>query len=185
MHTIAAMASTCIRSRFSLVPTFSRARQTPLPRVPFQPFPYRFVANMHTVPKLNDESLLISKAFVNGEFVDAASGSTFDVHDPGTGKKIGTCPDFNKQDTENAIAAASEALISWRKTLPRERATLLRKWYDEMQKNAADIATLITWEVSQCFEYFVSVLIRPSVERQAPQRCQRRSCVCLELLPLV
>lgn len=147
------MASACIRSRFSLVPTLSRARQTPrstLPRPPFQPFPYRFVANMHTVPKLNDESLLIGKAFVNGEFVDAASGATFDVHDPSSGKKIGSLPEFNKQDTEKAIAAASEALVSWRKTMPRERATLLRKWYDEMQKNAADIATLITWEVSQC-----------------------------------
>lgn len=131
-----------------MISALSKARPSPIPRVPFQPLPYRYVANMHTVPKLNDESLLISKAFVNGEFVDAASGATFDVHDPGSGKKIGTCPDFNKQDTENAIAAASEALISWRKTMPRERATYLRKWYDECQKNAADLATLITWEVS-------------------------------------
>lgn len=102
----------------------------------------------HEVPKLNDPSLLISKAYVNGEFVDAASGETFEAHDPSTGKKISTCPEFNKQDTEKAIAAAEEALKSWRKTTGRERATYLRKWYDEMQKNAADIATLITWEVS-------------------------------------
>ncbi|KAK5076134.1 succinate semialdehyde dehydrogenase NADP+ linked [Lithohypha guttulata] len=100
----------------------------------------------HEVPKLNDPSLLISKAYVNGEFVDAASGETFEAHDPSTGKKISTCPEFNKQDTEKAIAAAEEALKSWRKTTGRERATYLRKWYDEMQKNAADIATLITWE---------------------------------------
>jgi len=102
----------------------------------------------HNVPKLNDPSLLISQAYVNGEFVDAASSQTFEVHDPSTHEKISTCPEFNKQDTEKAIAAAQEALKSWRKTLPRERATLLRKWYDECQKNASDIATLITWEVS-------------------------------------
>jgi len=100
----------------------------------------------HSVPKLTDPSLLIEKAYVNGEFVGAASGETFETADPGSGKKIATCPEFNKQDTEKAIAAAEEALKSWRKTTGRERATLLRKWYDEMQKNAADIATLITWE---------------------------------------
>lgn len=143
----AQMASFGARSRFSLVSAVSRARPSPIPRSPCQSLPVRFVASIHSVPKLNDPSLLIQKAFVDGEFIDAASGATFDVHDPSTGKKIGTCPDFDKKDTEKAITAATEALVSWRKTLPRERATLLRKWYDEMQKNAGDIATLITWEV--------------------------------------
>lgn len=100
----------------------------------------------HTVPKLKDPSLLISKAFVNGEFVDAASSETFDVFDPATGKKIGSCPEFNSKDTEKAIAAATEAFVSFRKTLPRERATMLRSWYNLMQENAEDLATLITWE---------------------------------------
>lgn len=141
------MASSTLRSRFSLVSTISRARPSPVPRIPFRPFPLKFVANMgHNVPKLNDPSLLIEKAYVNGEFVDAASGETFEAADPSSGKKIATCPEFTKQDTEKAIAAAEEALKSWRKTTGRERATILRKWYDEMQKNAADIATLITWE---------------------------------------
>lgn len=127
----------------------TRARPIPRTSIPFRPFPVKFVANMgHQVPKLNDPSLLITKAYVNGEFVDAESGQTFEAHDPSTGKQIGTCPEFTKQDTEKAIAAASEALKTWRKTTGRERATYLRKWYDEMQKNAADIATLITWEVS-------------------------------------
>lgn len=111
-----------------------------------QVFSWR-IASIHTVPKLNDPSLLIETCYVNGEQVPAASGQTFDVHDPSSGKKIASCPEFNKQDTEKAIAAATEAFATWKKTLPRERATLLRKWYDEMQKNAADIATLITWEV--------------------------------------
>jgi len=46
---------------------------------------------MHTVPKLKDPSLLITQAYVNGEFVDAASSQTFDVHDPGTGNSIVQC----------------------------------------------------------------------------------------------
>jgi succinate-semialdehyde dehydrogenase/glutarate-semialdehyde dehydrogenase len=101
---------------------------------------------MHTVPKLKDPSLLIGKAFVNGEFVDAATSQTFDVHDPATGKKIGSCPEFTSDDTSKAIEAAVEAFKSFRKTLPRERANMLRKWYDLMQQNADDLATLITWE---------------------------------------
>jgi succinate-semialdehyde dehydrogenase / glutarate-semialdehyde dehydrogenase len=101
---------------------------------------------MHTVPKLNDPSLLISKCYVNGEFVDASSKATFEVHDPATGKTIGTCPEFDKNDTLKAIDAAAEAFVSYRKTSARERATWLRKWYNLMQENAEDLATLITWE---------------------------------------
>lgn len=138
------MASSAMRIG-ALARAVSRPRLSPPYRIPSI---RAATALIHTVPKLNDPSLLIEKAYVNGEFVGAASGKTFDVHDPSTGKKIATCPDFDKQDTEKAIAAASEAFKTWKKKLPRERATLLRAWYDEMQKNAADIATLITWEVS-------------------------------------
>lgn len=101
---------------------------------------------VHTVPKLKDPSLLIEKAFVDGEFVSAASGETFDVHDPSTGKKIASAPEFNRDDTDKAIAAATEAFKTFRKTTPRERATLLRKWYNLMLENSEDLATLITWE---------------------------------------
>lgn len=106
----------------------------------------RFTAGVHTVPKLNDPTLFIEKSYVNGEQVSAASGKTFEVHDPSTGKLIGTCPEFDKNDTQKAIDAASEAFTSFRKTQPRERATMLRKWYNLMQENAQDLATLITWE---------------------------------------
>ena len=90
--------------------------------------------------------MLIGKCYVNGEFVNAASSSSFEVHDPSTGKKIGTCPEFNASDTEKAIYAAAEAFKSFRKTLPRERARMLRKWFNLMTENADDIANLITWE---------------------------------------
>lgn len=89
---------------------------------------------------------MIEKCYVNGEFVNAASSSTFEVHDPSTGKKIGTCPDFDASDTQKAISAAAEAFKSFRRTLPRERARMLRKWFNLMTENADDIATLITWE---------------------------------------
>lgn len=66
--------------------------------------------------------------------------------DPATGKAIGTMPDMDRADTEAAIAAAAAALPSFRKTTGRERARMLRKWYQLMIDNADDLAKLITWE---------------------------------------
>ncbi|EON62568.1 succinate-semialdehyde dehydrogenase (NADP+) [Coniosporium apollinis CBS 100218] len=100
----------------------------------------------HSVPPLNDQSLLKSQAYVNGEWIDAKSGKTFEVTDPSTGKVIGTMPEMNKEDTEAAISAAAAALPSFRKTTGRERSRMLRKWYQLMVDNAEDLAKLITWE---------------------------------------
>lgn len=66
--------------------------------------------------------------------------------DPASGNLVGECPDFSKEDTENAIHAASTALQSFRKTTGRERARMLSKWYQVMMANSDDIAKLITLE---------------------------------------
>lgn len=98
-------------------------------------------------PKLKDPSLLkTGVCYVNGEWVTAASGKTFDVHDPATGLLIGKCPEFDARDTANAIDAAHQALASFRSQTGRQRSKLLRRWYELMQENAEDLATLITWE---------------------------------------
>ena len=99
-----------------------------------------------TAAQLKDPSLLKEQCYVNGEWVSAASGKTFDVHDPATGKKIASMPEMDKADTDKAIAAAAAALPSFRKTTGRERSRMLRKWYDLMTQNSEDLATLITWE---------------------------------------
>ena len=59
---------------------------------------------------------------------------------------IGLCPEFDAQDTENAVDAAARAFSSFRTTSGRERSNLLRKWHQLMLDNAEDLATLITWE---------------------------------------
>lgn len=68
------------------------------------------------------------------------------IPDPASGKLIGTCPEFTAADTEKAIHAATAAFPSFRTTLARERARMLRRWYQLMMENADDLATLITWE---------------------------------------
>ncbi|KAI6088123.1 Aldehyde/histidinol dehydrogenase [Hypoxylon rubiginosum] len=125
------------QSRFAVKSQFQR---TSLPLV---------VSRMASskAPKLNDPSLFKTDvAFVNGEWVKAASGKTFKVYDPATGELIGSSPEFSGKDTENAIAAAAAAFPSFRTKTGRERAKLLRKWYDLMTENAEDLAKLITWE---------------------------------------
>ncbi|KAK4136815.1 succinic semialdehyde dehydrogenase [Trichocladium antarcticum] len=98
-------------------------------------------------PKLKDPSLFKQDVcYVNGEWVKSKSGKTFEVHDPATGALIGTCPEFDTQDTESAIEAAEEAFDKFRHFTGRERSKLLRKWYDLMVENADDLAALITWE---------------------------------------
>ncbi|KAJ5973331.1 hypothetical protein N7481_010541 [Penicillium waksmanii] len=100
----------------------------------------------HNKPDLKDKSLFIEKSYINGEWVSAQSGETFEVHDPATGKLIGTCPELGTADVEKAIQAASEAFPKFRTTLARERARMLRRWYQLMVDNADDLAKLITWE---------------------------------------
>ncbi|KAM0428494.1 hypothetical protein ACHAPT_006854 [Fusarium lateritium] len=101
---------------------------------------------MHSIPPLNDPSLLIGKAFINGEVATALSGETFDVHDPATGKLVGTCPDMGTEDVLRAISAADSAFPTFRRLTGRERATLLRNWYQLVIDNLDDLATIITWE---------------------------------------
>lgn len=65
---------------------------------------------------------------------------------PSTGELIGTCPELDTVDTEKAINAAAAAFPSFRTKTGRERAKMLRRWYDLMMENADDLAALITWE---------------------------------------
>ncbi|KAH8797629.1 Aldehyde/histidinol dehydrogenase [Xylogone sp. PMI_703] len=101
----------------------------------------------HEVPKLDDPSFLKTDVlYINGEWVKARSRKTFEVHDPATGKLVGTAPECDTEDAQLAIDAAAAALPYFRKLTGRERSKLLRKWYDLVVENGEDIARLITWE---------------------------------------
>lgn len=66
--------------------------------------------------------------------------------DPATGALIGSCPESTAKDAEEAIRAAAIALPLWRSRTGRERARILRRWYDLVMENKDDLATIITWE---------------------------------------
>ncbi|GAB0151309.1 NAD-dependent succinate-semialdehyde dehydrogenase [Marinobacterium sp. BA1] len=96
--------------------------------------------------KLQDSSLLRGQAYVNGEWVDAKSGETFAVFNPATGDELVRVPLMSEADAKAAVAAAHEAFKQWRTTTAKERATVLRRWYQLMQDNMEDLALLMTLE---------------------------------------
>ncbi|KAL1898848.1 succinate semialdehyde dehydrogenase NADP+ linked [Sporothrix stenoceras] len=99
--------------------------------------------------KLKDASLFIEKGHIDGAWVTAASGKTFDVLNPANDQRIGACPDFSVAETNRAINAAHNAFSSFRDTAPRERARLLRCWYDLVMANADDLAVVLTAEMGK------------------------------------
>ena len=79
---------------------------------------------------LKDPSLLETRAFVAGEWVEADDGARFDVTNPARGDVICSVPDLGRAETARAIAAAQEAMKDWAARTGKERAQVLRKWFD-------------------------------------------------------
>jgi succinate-semialdehyde dehydrogenase / glutarate-semialdehyde dehydrogenase len=99
-----------------------------------------------TTLELKDPNLLRQQAYINGKWVDADSRETLDVTNPATGEKIGTIPRMGAAETRRAIDAAAAALPAWAKKTAKERAAILRKWYDLMLAHQDDLAALMTAE---------------------------------------
>jgi len=101
--------------------------------------------------QLKDPSLLRQQSYINGEWQNADSGGTIDVRNPATGDKIGTVPKMGTAETRRAIEAAQAAMPAWAKKTAKERANILRKWYDLMMANVDDLATIMTAEQGKPF----------------------------------
>lgn len=96
--------------------------------------------------KIRDASLLKSLAFINGDWIGADNKSTHVICNPSTGVEIGSVPDMGTAETERAILAADHALPAWRARSAKERAGLLRKWFDLILANQEDLAVILTSE---------------------------------------
>ena len=95
---------------------------------------------------LNDPNLFREKCYINGEWLDADTGQTVDVTNPATGDVLGTVPKMGANETGAAINAANDAYPDWRAKTAKERAIILRKWFDLMIENQEDLARLMTAE---------------------------------------
>lgn len=89
---------------------------------------------------------LRTKGFINGQWVDAASGRTFAVTNPATGETIAKVSDMGREDALAAVSAAYQALPKWRALTAKERSLRLKSWFDLILKNADALAELMTAE---------------------------------------
>ena len=95
---------------------------------------------------LKDKSLLIERCYIDGQWSAADGGQTIDVTNPATGAKLGTVPNMGAAETRRAIDGAARAYPAWAAKTAKERAIILRRWFDLMMANQDDLAVLMTAE---------------------------------------
>ena len=95
---------------------------------------------------LKDPKLFREQCYLNGAWASADSGKTIQVGNPATGETVGQIPDMGAAEARRAIEAAGEAWPAWRAKTAKERAAILRKWYELMMANQDDLGLLLTTE---------------------------------------
>jgi succinate-semialdehyde dehydrogenase/glutarate-semialdehyde dehydrogenase len=95
---------------------------------------------------LKDANLWRTRGYLDGAWCDADGGHRFAVTNPATGAVIAEVPDMGAAETQRAIAAAQQALPAWRARTARERATILRAWFDAIMAARDDLGLLLTTE---------------------------------------
>ena len=95
---------------------------------------------------LKDTKLLRSDAYVDGRWTPARSGARFAVRNPATSETLADVADMDETDTNAAIEAAWRAFPAWRAKTAKERAVLLRNWFNLILANQEDLARLMTAE---------------------------------------
>ncbi|PWU28235.1 succinate-semialdehyde dehydrogenase (NADP(+)) [Pseudomonas sp. RW407] len=96
--------------------------------------------------KLNDSKLFRQQAYIAGAWCDADDGRTVAVTDPATGELLGQVPLMGGAEAVRAIEAADAALEGWRAKTAKERAQVLRRWFELLLENEDDLARLMTFE---------------------------------------
>ncbi len=95
---------------------------------------------------LQDKTLLKSQALIGGAWVGADSGKTLAVTNPANDAVITAVPDMGAAETRRAIAVAGTAWPAWRGKTGKERAAVLRGWFDLIMRNQDDLAALMVSE---------------------------------------
>ena len=101
---------------------------------------------MSSTLNLNDPSLFREACFINGNWMGAGSNETIDVTNPATGQVLGTIPKMGADETRAAIEAANKVYPIWRQKTAKERASILRRWFELMIENQEDLAQMMTAE---------------------------------------
>ncbi|MDH3338912.1 MAG: aldehyde dehydrogenase family protein, partial [Gammaproteobacteria bacterium] len=92
--------------------------------------------------QLSDKSLLKTQAYVDGQWIDADNGETLAVLNPANGQTVAEIAKCGTAETRRAIDAADRAQKTWRHTTAKERASILRKWFNLMMEAQEDLAQI-------------------------------------------
>ncbi|MFK7828358.1 MAG: NAD-dependent succinate-semialdehyde dehydrogenase [Congregibacter sp.] len=95
---------------------------------------------------LNDPTLLRNKAYINGDWCASDDGAVMPVTNPATGEVIIEIARVGAVETARAISAAAQAMESWKARPAKERAQVLRRWFDIILENQEDLAHIMTVE---------------------------------------
>ena len=98
------------------------------------------------LPPLADGTLLKTDSFIDGAWVPAASGARFEVRNPADGMKLADVANGGAAEAARAISAAQQAMPAWRAKTAKERAAVMRKWFELVLANQDDLAKLMTAE---------------------------------------
>jgi succinate-semialdehyde dehydrogenase / glutarate-semialdehyde dehydrogenase len=96
--------------------------------------------------KLDDPKLLRQKCYIDGAWVDADNGQTIKVTNPVDSVAIGTVPRAGTAETRRAVEAANAAYPGWRAKTAKDRAAILRRWFELMIQHKEDLARIMTAE---------------------------------------
>jgi succinate-semialdehyde dehydrogenase/glutarate-semialdehyde dehydrogenase len=99
-----------------------------------------------TTLNLKNPDLLREQAYIDGQWVDADGGESFPVTNPADGSLVAEVPQMGAAETRRAIEAANAAWPAWRAKTAKERAAVLRRWFDLMVANKDDLAAIMTAE---------------------------------------
>ena len=92
-----------------------------------------------------------SQAFLDGEYVDAASGETFDCVSPSTGRTIAQVASCDAEDVDRAVSGARRAFESgvWSRLAPKQRKRVLLRFAELILEHRDELALLETLDVGK------------------------------------
>ena len=96
--------------------------------------------------QLKDPQLFRQQAFIDGAWADADSRQTVDVTNPAQGQLLGNVPLMGGAEAIRAIQAADAALPAWRERTAKDRAQILRRWFELILQHEDDLARIMTLE---------------------------------------
>jgi succinate-semialdehyde dehydrogenase / glutarate-semialdehyde dehydrogenase len=98
------------------------------------------------VVSLQDPKLFRQACYIDGAWIDTSAHGSIDVDNPATGDVVGRVPRLGRAETRAAIDAAARAFPAWRRKTAKERAAVMRRWFDLMLASQEDLARLMTTE---------------------------------------